>query len=61
MNHTVEEDFQHFLCYSGLGKESLETINKMRKAFEAGRPPEGMGSFDAAYPAFMLPDEEKEL
>ena len=33
MSHTMEEDFQHFLSYSGLREESPETIEKMRKAY----------------------------
>jgi hypothetical protein len=34
--HTAEEDFQHFLSYSGLRTESPEIVDKLRKAFEAG-------------------------
>lgn len=34
--HTTEQDFQHFLSYSGLWREPPETIAKLRQAFEAG-------------------------
>ena len=37
--HTDEEDFQHFLSYSGFRlSESPETIAKLKKAFMAGCP-----------------------
>ena len=36
MVHTTEEDFQHFLSYSGFSNDPPEIIEKMRKAFFAG-------------------------
>lgn len=33
--HTIEEDFQHFLSYSGLSGEDPLVIGKLRQAFEA--------------------------
>jgi hypothetical protein len=39
MSHTMEEDFQHFLTYSGLGNEPPEVIEKMRLAFSAAWEP----------------------
>lgn len=34
--HTVDEDFEHFLTYSGFGQtETPETIAKLKQAFEA--------------------------
>ena len=33
--HTIEEDFEHFLHYSGFSTETPETIEKLRKAFAA--------------------------
>jgi hypothetical protein len=35
MSHSIQEDFEHFLSYSGLRKESAEVIDKLRQAFEA--------------------------
>jgi hypothetical protein len=35
----MEEDFQHFLSYSGLSSESPETIEKLHRAFEAAWEP----------------------
>ena len=41
MVHTMEEDFQHFLSYSGFSNEPPEIIEKMRKAyFGAWQPKE---------------------
>ena len=37
--HTMEEDFQHFLRYSGLRNEPPDVIEKMRKAFDAAWEP----------------------
>lgn len=37
--HTVHEDFEHFLSYSGLRKEPQSVIDKMRMAFEAAWEP----------------------
>lgn len=34
--HTTEQDFRHFLSYSGLWRESAEVIALLRQAFEAG-------------------------
>lgn len=31
--HTLEEDFQHFLSYTGLASESADTIDKVRIGF----------------------------
>lgn len=39
MPHTCEDDFQHFLSYSGLRNEPEDIINKMRLAFEAAWEP----------------------
>lgn len=33
--HSQEEDFQHFLSYSNLSKESEDTVQKLRMAFDA--------------------------
>ena len=35
VNHTIEEDFQHFLTYSGLSDE-VALIGILRQAFYAG-------------------------
>jgi len=35
--HTLEDDFQHFLSYSGLSDEPAEVIAKLRMAYEAGQ------------------------
>ncbi|HBT0132017.1 TPA: hypothetical protein MAZ80_002867 [Klebsiella pneumoniae] len=32
-SHTEEENFEHFLAYSGFHKESAEVIEKLRKAY----------------------------
>jgi hypothetical protein len=37
IKHSMEEDFQHFLTYSGYSLESSEFIDKLRRAFEAAR------------------------
>ena len=37
--HTCEEDFQHFLSYSGLRSEPPDVIEKLRKAYEAAWEP----------------------
>ena len=37
MEHTVQEDFEHFLSYSGLSGESQETIAKLRRVYDADR------------------------
>ncbi|HBQ5956572.1 TPA: hypothetical protein L7639_002340 [Klebsiella pneumoniae subsp. pneumoniae] len=34
--HTEEENFEHFLSYSGFHNESVEVIEKLRKAFSDG-------------------------
>lgn len=34
--HTVEDDFQHFLSYSGLGAVHPEVIELMRMAYKHG-------------------------
>ena len=38
-SHTFEEDFAHFLSYSGLTREKPGHRDLMRRAFEAGRKP----------------------
>lgn len=38
------EDFAHFLSYSGLSGEPADVMEKMRRAFEAARPVEVLGS-----------------
>lgn len=35
--HTLEADFQHFLSYSGLWRQTPEVVALLRRAFEAGR------------------------
>lgn len=37
--HTIEEDFDHFLAYSGLAAESNETKAKLFLAYEANWKP----------------------
>ena len=39
MNHTVEEDFEHFLSYSGLRNNPQDVVEKMKIAFEAAWSP----------------------
>ena len=39
MTHTMQEDFEHFLSYSGLRNESPDVVEKMRIAFQAGYEP----------------------
>lgn len=39
MKHTVEEDFEHFLSYSGYWKEDEETKIKLMDAFKAAWEP----------------------
>jgi hypothetical protein len=34
--HSMEDDFQHFLSYSGFSELSVDAIDKLRAAFEAG-------------------------
>ena len=34
MAHTIEEDFEHFLSYSGLSSESAKVKDKLFKAYE---------------------------
>jgi hypothetical protein len=41
---TIEEDFQHFLSYSGLSGERPDVIEKMRRAFEAAWEPAALRS-----------------
>jgi hypothetical protein len=50
MPHTMEEDFQHFLTYSGLRNEPSDVIDKLRLAFE--------GAWDAPIPELPNPPEE---
>lgn len=37
--HTVRDDFEHFLSYSGFGNFQTDTIELLRVAFEAGTRP----------------------
>lgn len=39
LGHTLEDDWQHFLSYSGLRNEPADVLNKMRRAFEAAWEP----------------------
>ena len=37
--HTMEQDFEHFLAYSGFASEPAETIEKLKVAYEANWSP----------------------
>jgi hypothetical protein len=51
MSHTVEEDFEHFLSYSGLRSQPQETIDKLFKAFVAAWEPKEQQKF--SYQSFL--------
>ena len=39
MTHTMQDDFEHFLTYSGNHKQHVDVRSLMWKAFEAGHEP----------------------
>jgi len=39
MFHTVDEDFEHFLSYSGMRNEPQDTLRKLYLAFKAAWDP----------------------
>ena len=41
--HTAQEDFEHFLSYSGLWREHQDTKNLLWKAYEAAWSPQNNG------------------
>lgn len=42
--HTMEEDFQHFLTYSGLRSQPVDVVEKLRVAFDAAWGPSSNAS-----------------
>lgn len=48
LGHALEDDWQHFLSYSGLRNETIDVLEKMRRAFEAAwEPATHAGSYGA--------------
>jgi len=55
MTHTIQEDFDHFLSYSGYWQESAEVKEKLFKAFEAAWEPR-IPKFERLSPDTILLD-----
>lgn len=54
VKHTLDEDFAHYLAYSGRWRESAEIVALLREAFEAAWRPERILDMDVIDKALLI-------